>query len=244
MKTLILNTCPFKMFKLFKEWKKCSKYFVKPKLKFYFGKWKNDPCLPVWRTPKTIYFTRNSKYVKQVYSSHCVKIDGKYNLIIHKLPGNLKNYDYVWNSNIRRFLKKYHLSWIKPFINLPMWLSFYIFNHDIMWKTKYDDIRYEFPPQFTIVLFGYSLSIWACNPTKDTCNDSFYYEAMLNHNYRDYKSLYDLVEQQGFWTSRGEGRPKAFLSVKKEFIQPRYRVVCQFIAEKLSKEYPQYDWEL
>ena len=46
----------------------------------------------------------------------------------HKLPGNLNAWDRVWNRDFRKKLKKWHLNWIKPYYQLPIWLSFYIFN--------------------------------------------------------------------------------------------------------------------
>jgi len=71
---------------------------------------------------------------------------------------------------------------------LPIWLSFYLFNSDIHWKTKWydDDFNYEFPSHFTIVFFGLAFSITAYIPKKDEddwlCNDQ-YWESMLAYEY-------------------------------------------------------------
>ena len=35
--------------KLYETYNKVKKVFIKPKLYFKFGLWRNDHCLPVWR---------------------------------------------------------------------------------------------------------------------------------------------------------------------------------------------------
>ena len=99
-----------------------------------------------------------------------------YGMFKHKMPCK-----YAWNRNIRLKLRKFGLSWIPPVIQLPMWLSFHIFNHDMIWKTKFEDYRFEFPPQFTIVFFGISLSFWLQAPVDK--DDPFgyysYWESIL-----------------------------------------------------------------
>lgn len=37
------------MLKLYKTYNKAKDVFIKPKLMWKFGKWRHDPCLPVWR---------------------------------------------------------------------------------------------------------------------------------------------------------------------------------------------------
>lgn len=123
--------------------------------------WKTNPCLPIWRRGNTIRLFKR----QQVYD-------------YQKAGG------YVWSSDFEKTLKKLHLSWLKPSYELPIWLSFYFFNWDICWKWKYDDVRYEFPPQLTIVLFNVSLSLYWKQPKSKLGYDEMYWESILNYNYK------------------------------------------------------------
>ena len=42
--------------KLFKTYRKVRHIFVRPSLRFFFGKWRNDPNLPIWRKKGIWYF--------------------------------------------------------------------------------------------------------------------------------------------------------------------------------------------
>ena len=177
--------------KMWNTYNKVKHKFKKPKLHWRLGLWKNDPCLPVWRRGPEI---RLGKYRKNYYCqngvthyksgvSYWTDNNGKQHEIpcwaisSHKVPCK-----YAWNRDIRIKLRKWGLGWIPPVIQLPMWLSFYIFNHDMVWKTKFEDYRFEFPPQFTIVFFGISLSFWlnapegVYNPIWSNCS---YWESIL-----------------------------------------------------------------
>lgn len=82
-------------------------------------------------------------------------------------------------------LSKYGLGWIAPQITLPTWLSFHVFNYDVTYKWKYDDIRYEFPPQFTVVFFGLAFQITLQAPLEDEYDmDDHYWESLLNYLYQ------------------------------------------------------------
>ena len=121
----------------------------------------------------------------------------------HKLPGGLKYGDIVWKRDIRKKLKKWHLSWIKPQYELPIWLSFHIFNYDVGWKTKWDDTRYEWPPQFTIVFFGLAFSIWLSAPKCDGehFSDDGYWEGVIDYGFYKKKEDFDLerfIKEQGY----------------------------------------------
>lgn len=170
--------------KMWDTYDKVKHKFKKPKLHWRLGLWKHDHCLPVWRRGSEI---RLGKYRKHYYCpneivhvktgvSYWTDSNGKqhempsYSMFKHKIPCK-----YAWNRDIRKKLKKWHLSWIPPVIQLPLWLSFYIFNHDMIWKTKFEDYRFEFPPQFTIVFFGISLSFWIQAPVEDIDNVWEYY---------------------------------------------------------------------
>lgn len=177
--------------KMWDTYNKVRKIFKKPKLYWKFGLWKHDHCLPVWRRGPRIhlgkysrhYYCPNSTAHYKSGISYWTDSNGKqhempcYATSTHKIPC-----EYAWNRDIRLKLRKRHLSWIPPVIQLPMWCSFYIFNHDIYWKTKFDDYRFEFPPQFTIVFFGISLSFWLQAPVddyKDIWGYYSYWESIL-----------------------------------------------------------------
>ena len=114
----------------------------------------------------------------------------------HKFPCK-----YAWNRDLRIKLRKLGLGWIPPVIQLPMWLSFHIFNHDMIWKTKFEDYRFEFPPQFTIVFFGVSLSLWLQAPVDkdDTLGYYSYWESILWYiNECDLNEKYKRVNKKWF----------------------------------------------
>jgi hypothetical protein len=186
--------------KMWDTYNKVKHKFKKPELHWRLGLWKNDPCLPMWRRGLEI---RLGKYRKNYYCqngvthyksgvSYWTDSNGKQHEIpcwamsTHKVPCK-----YAWNRDIRIKLRKWGLSWIPPVVQLPMWLSFYVFNHDMIWKTKFEDYRFEFPPQFTIVFFGISLSFWLQAPVDkdDTLGYYSYWESILW-----YLNEYDLDE--------------------------------------------------
>jgi hypothetical protein len=163
-------------------WKQCHGAFIRPKLRWYFGSWRKEGNLPVWRRGNTIHFgkydERNDTYdYAKLVSSEWTE-EGK------------KNHP---------FLSKF----LKPTYQLPYWLSFYFFNSDIMWKTKWteDDFRYEFPAHITLVFFGLCISVTAYIPKVDendwTCQDD-YWESLLTYNYfnGDLKKTNDVM---GWW---------------------------------------------
>ena len=168
--------------KMWDTYKKVKHVFKKPKLHWKLGLWKHDPCLPMWRRGPYIKLGKHRKHYYETPGIVHVKTgvtywtDSKgkkhempcYSMFKHKMPCK-----YAWNRNIRLKLRKFGLSWIPPVIQLPMWLSFHVFNHDMIWKTKFEDYRFEFPPQFTIVFFGISLSFWLQAPVDK--DDPFVY---------------------------------------------------------------------
>ena len=162
--------------------------FIKPKFHFFFGPWRKEHNLPVWRRGPQIWF-------------------GKYNEITTKW-----DYARLVSSEWNELGKKNHpiLSKIikKPVWQLPIWLSFYVFNSDIMYKTKWDesDFRYEYPAHFTVVFFGLAFSITAYIPKENDddwlCQDE-YWESMLTYQYcnGDLKKTNDLC---GWYNRPGE----------------------------------------
>ncbi len=177
-----------KPYKFLYEWKQTHGAFIRPKLKWYFGPWWKEGNLPVWRRGNTIHF-------------------GKYS-------ERKDNYDFakLETSEWTEEGKKNHpiLSKIvKPSYELPRWLSFYFFNSDIVYKTKWseDDFRYEFPAHITLVIFGFAISITAYIPKSEendwTCQDD-YWESLLTYNYfkGDIKKTNKVM---GYWNSPKDG---------------------------------------
>lgn len=170
------------MSKFLTEWKKTKGKFIKPKLHWYFGSWWKEGNLPVWRRGNIIHFgeykERNDTYnYAKLVSSEWTEEGKKNHPILSKL--------------------------VKPAYQLPNWLSFYFFNSDIMYKTKWedDDYRYEYPAHITLVIFGFTISVTAYIPKQDdndwTCNDD-YWESLLTYNHYngDLKKVNDMM---GYW---------------------------------------------
>lgn len=179
---------------------KTFKYRIANFIDKIFGRWAN-PCLPMWRRGNSIRLFRKH----QVYMY------------------DQEHRGYVWTDEFKKKLEKFHLSWLKPEYELPIWLSFYVFNFDMMWKWKYDDVRYEFPPQFTIVFFGLSFSIYWNQPkTNDGGDDTMYWETILNYTYKYRDTLkskpVDMLSQIiglsdycGYWNSYDKDDNKLYI---------------------------------
>ena len=230
-----------KIIKLYNTWERVKDIFVKPSLKVYFGKWRNDPNLPVWRSGPQIPLVRWGMLSSKAYmlgdsvmihsgNTSYKTTNGETQMIKcyewapkHKLPDKLKCGDYVWHRNIRKKLKKWHLGWLPPIIKLPVWMKFYMVNLDVVWKTKYDDIRYEFPPQFTVVAFGLSLTFTLHCPSKcEHCSDDQYWESILNyiHTKDCSKKLKKTIELGGIWKELKTD--KSYFAVRPQYIQSKY----------------------
>lgn len=243
--------------KLYETYNKVKNVFIKPKLYFKFGLWKNDPCLPIWRRGPIISLFSSKFVYKHSYQvrsyvniTEYKKGDkmkngkiaecnyGTYN--IHKLPNKLEDWDRIWHRDFRKKLKKWHLSWIKPNYQLPIWCSFYVFNRDFIWKTKWSsyDFRYEFPPQFTLVLFGFSFSLWLKFPGNSAFSNDQYWEGILHYLYGE-KSL-DLksaIQECGKWSKRlDKDIPYTYWSFEKTFLRPEYWKEYDKAIEELEVE--------
>ena len=228
------------MIKLYNTWGKAKDIFVKPSLKVYFGSIKKDPNRIPAGPPPIRLFNRN-KYGISVYTVTDMAMvktgtetkqwgDKEYNVDVyeystHKLPGNLKAYQLVWNGKIRRKLRKWGLGWFPPVIYLPYWMKFGIYNYDVGYKWKYDEIRYEFPPAFSIVFFGLSLTFSLHSPYHNTlCCDDHYWEAILNHLYNNKSgSLKETIEICGVWRRFGKNNEMTkYFAVRSGYINPSH----------------------
>lgn len=220
------------MCKLYKTWKHAKGVFVKPSLHVYFGRWIKDPNLPCWRNGPIIFLCGKHKlsdYAYRVCNSvlYCEGLtkDGIKSYrwsTCHKLPGKLKREQFVWRKPIREKLKKWHLGWIPPVIYLPIWLRFHIVNLDVVWKTKFDEIRYEYPPQFSIIAFGLSLTFTLHYPTPHDrfANDDHYWESLLNYVYGDNPTVANAVRKTGVWCTLNDDDSKTYYAaLRPEFLE-------------------------
>lgn len=220
--------------KMWKTYNKVKDVFVKPKLYFKFSKWIHSPNLPVWRRGPYLSLVneyRSSKVTRikdwvnvkvgtytYTTSDGMERLCDQYETIRHKLPKGYYNNDIVWKREIRHRLKRFGLGWIKPVMKLPIWFSFHFWTHDVWYKTKWTatDFRFEFPPQTTLVIFGYAFSWWLKAPGDDT----FYWEGVLHYLYgkTGVDPLKRAIYGVGIW-SNAEGNYYAF---SKDFLQSKY----------------------
>lgn len=237
------------MIKLFKTYNKAKDVFVRPKLKVNVGLWKNMGNLPMWKHGKIIklakymnYYIPQSTVNIKTYNSGDLKSDGtiakynEYTISKHKIPEKAING--VWKRDIRKKLRKYGLGWLKPQYTLPIWLSFYVFNWDVMYKWKYDSIRYEFPPQFTLVFFGFAIS-FTLKPILEDENDSddHYWESLLSFLYQKEcnKSVTDTLNFCGQWWTYKDNKRIKFFQLRKIHIKPEYHDEYDKAINKYNK---------
>lgn len=229
------------MIKLYKTYIKAKDVFVKPKLYWKFGLWKHDHCLPVWRRGPIIdiggsiykanakcYQVKNSVNIYDREREY-TRMDGTtatykvYKTVYHKLPNNLNCFDIVWK---REYRKKWWTKIIPARLKLPIWLTFHIFNRDITFKTKWTsyDFRYEFPPQFTIVFFGLSLSFWLYPECKSETDSPYHYwESLLTYIYGEHAGdLLQTVIDCGKWVRSKNNKDTEFFALSKNYIKPEH----------------------
>lgn len=247
---------------LLKEWRKCRDAFKRPKVMVYFGFWgmpwfigkigkylmesfknedlKNtrkykiyrwifdhvkrtcDPGLPVWRRGNNINLFRKHWQFDYQDQKHYIK----------------------WQSDFKEKLDKWHLGWLKPQYTLPSQLACYIFNIDMMWKWKYDDVRHEFNPQLTFVFFNIALSFfWVAPYRPESTYDLYYWESILNYNYqlpdelKDNSTLEKLKwvnDSMGAWIRTEKNEQGNEVKTKIWNVQPDF-LKDKAIAEEIRK---------
>lgn len=232
------------MIKLYETYNKAKDVFVKPKLHWYFGKWRHDPCLPVWRRGPIWWiggstyninakcYNVNDRVHVKVGTKDYPRMDGSIytcdviKTSIHKLPGGLRANMPAWKRKYRKLFRKFGLKIFKAYIQFPIWMSFHIFNSDIVWKTKWTDydFRYEFPGHFTIVFFGLSLSFWLYPELKeDTDSPNYYWESILMYLYGPHAGdLLQTVVDCGKWTQSYKEKSTEYFALSKSYIKPEY----------------------
>lgn len=195
-----------KKYRFLYEYKQCKKAFVKPKFHWFFGRWRRETNLPVWRRGNIICLCKHNQRDEVWDFGRLVECK--------------------WND----LGKKKHpiLSRLfKPMYVLPMWLSFYYFNSDIVYKTKWSDsdFRYEFPAHITLVFFGLCISVTAYIPQADKedwmCQDD-YWESLLTYRYFN-GDLKKTNATMGYWNHPGG---KGF----------KFRFQPRFLIRKKEKE--------
>lgn len=193
--------------KLYDTYNQAKELYAKPRLKWRFCKWKHSPCLPVWRRGNHINIYRRYDELKE--------IRGRF----------ISTYE--WSDVGKERHPILSKIFKKPFYTLPIWLSFFIFNFDLVWKTKWDEYRFEFPPQLSIVFFGWSLNFWLVPPEckyPDYINNAFttaddYWESMLW--YIDYKHKFP--ERNRKLSGQWRGDDGRYDKVRKEFFKEEYQ---------------------
>ena len=152
--------------------------FVGLELKWYFGEIKHG-------TP--YFFPR--KWVK------CNFEDG---LKAWDKLGEHSQKAYLRSQTQQEWIEKYTKSHTKP---IP--IKYFGFDYTSLgWKTKYDDIRFEWSPSISLVIFGKQLFISIIPKMRKTPEDTtirvdIYWEAYLTYKYRTdkTKSKHERVEQ-------------------------------------------------
>lgn len=209
------------MVRVLKTYWRVRKVFKFPTPHFYIGKWVHCPTLPVWRRGRVLHLCKRKEinyYWNNTRYSH-FKCGDTWVTSQHKI-----NHDcYCTNRNKRKKFKS-----IRPIIKLPIWLSCWKFNHDVMWKWKYDTVRYEYPPQYTLVLFGLAFAVWF-NPTYDrdknpTLLDMHYWETLLSYTYddecpKDYKGL---TKYMGKWSYHKNDELIEYTTVQPEYFKTKW----------------------
>lgn len=213
------------MFRFLKTYSKAKGTWKRPRFEVFIGLWKNNPNAPHIKNP----LLRLGKYGQYYMIQKSVTIedktrketttDGHPIKVMKRITTGRIKQDYAWRRDIRKKLRKFGLGWLPPIITLPRFLKFGVYDYDLGWKPKYDDFRYEYPPQFTIVAFGLSLSITLHEPTGGyyTCDDQ-YWEGILAWLYGCDKDIYKTVMHEGVWTRHSGERTEAFFSVRPEHL--------------------------
>lgn len=215
--------------RLYDTWKQVKGVFKKPKLNIRFGNWYHSSYLPVWRRGRIVRIAKYGEY-KQIAVKKWRKPIKTENLNIE--GAWIDTWGYDWNDVYKAehpILSKY----IKPFYNLPKWFTFYIFNHDLFWKTKWNDYRYEFPPQFTIVFLYWHITFFLSPPEGCTNRQDDYWESILW--YIEKRNLEKTFIEMGKWKNIHTG--KYTYRLAPEMVEPEYQGLIQyFIDERKEKE--------
>lgn len=191
--------------KLYTEYNQCRDLFKEPQAIMFIGKWRSCPGLPVYRGGHSIWIAK--------YRNYSTNKTGKEQWMYNPNNDNTitKWRDIIWCDSYKEkhpiFTKIF-----KPVYHLPYWMTFKYYSCKLQWKWKWDDVRFEFNPQMTLVMFGYCISIWLKAPYK---HDYDYWESMLTYLYKCNKNKDEASKSMGVWKSDEGERP----AWNKEFLK-------------------------
>jgi len=110
--------------------------------------------------------------------------------------------------------------------NLPIWLSFYIFNWDLFYKTKWTsyDFRYEFPPTFGIVFFGLCFYWWKYWPHSEHESSDHYWTSILSYLHGEKPGdLFETMKAEGKWTTYNKDNiGTSYFTLQQNYLKPEY----------------------
>jgi len=141
---MIIKKLLYKYTRLYETYKMVEDVFTEPVLTFTSCKWLDYSSLPVWKHGPIIKFAKHfNEYIDNpsAYGNRAKSTEWD--------PDFLKTKGW-WGRTWRKY--------IRPHYQLPIWLAFNIYNRTESVKSKWDYFSYEFPPQFSIVLFGWSFN--------------------------------------------------------------------------------------
>lgn len=125
-------------------------------------------------------------------------------------------------------------------IELPWWLKFEFRTCDVVYKHKWDSVRYEHPPRWSLVLFGISLSFWLVPPTHNQeyldCN---YWESMIEWSEKENRSPYLFKEHlidESYWFEMTGNERIGIMSTRKEWVKPEFHTSWEIAKSVLTKQ--------
>jgi len=144
--------------------------------------WRN--ARGVFKRPKLVFTYGNRIHNSQRYCYYVPTWS------IH-MPGakyNYKERGYVFTPKASSIYKTLHLSWLKPYYDLPYWFYLGFYRQDAGWKSKYREYRYEdTPPLIELSFFKWSLC-WSWHAPIDTGTDKYdltqdihYWESLMEY---------------------------------------------------------------
>lgn len=125
-------------------------------------------------------------------------------------------------------------------IELPWWLKFEFTVNDVTWKYKWDNVRYEYPPRWSLVLFGMSLSFWLVPPTHDQeyldCN---YWESIIEWSENENRMPHMFKEHlisDSYWLEVHDNERVGIMSTRKEWVKPEFHTSWKIAKSVLTKQ--------
>lgn len=200
---------------MFRTWWSVRDVWKRPKLYWSFCKYTMAPCGPAYCAPWFRYFYIpffGRKYKYATDNAYKDASTGRY------------EWRYEWRPDIQEKLNKWHLGWLKPRYTwnwIPWWFICRIRCMDVMWKTKYDDVRFERSPYFQLVIFGWSINCvlaWPNNDDSFLMNDH-YWESLLSYKYTYEYNLSNTIFMEGRWQRTVNGVETYYFQVQPDYLQ-------------------------